>query len=197
MHNPYYDEFRQIMNHGERDEYGRLKFTERARREYMTHVYSWAIPDEEGCKTIAKYGPVVEVGSGSGYWAYCLAQFGCDVATHDIAPVDEGQNVYHRVKRGAQSWYPVTQVQADDFSYLDVPERSLMLCWPCYDEPVAVNALRAYTGDTLIYIGEGRGGCTGDDEFHEVLAREWTEVETVFIPSWPYISDMLKIYRRA
>ena len=41
-------------------------------------------------------------------------------------------------------------------------ERTLVLCWPPYDDDAASYAvLRAYRGDTLIYIGEPDEGATG------------------------------------
>lgn len=34
--------------------------------------YSYAIPNHDALSIIKKYGPIVEIGSGSGYWAHLL-----------------------------------------------------------------------------------------------------------------------------
>jgi hypothetical protein len=35
-----------------------------------------------------------------------------------------------------------------------------------------------YKGKRVIYIGEGRGGGTGDDQMHRILDKDWTEVDS-------------------
>lgn len=34
--------------------------------------YSCVIANENALETIAKYSPIIEIGAGSGYWAYLL-----------------------------------------------------------------------------------------------------------------------------
>lgn len=77
------------------------------------------------------------------------------------------------------------------------PERVLFLCWPPYDQDMGVNALRAYTGDSLLFIGEGDGGCTGDSELFQVLDEQWNLVDTCEAHvSWDAIHDGLTYWRR-
>ena len=76
------------------------------------------------------------------------------------------------------------------------PERSLMLCWPPYSTNMAAMALRRYKGNVVIYIGEYAGGCTGDEDFHEML-DSWKLKETVSLPQWPGIRDDLTVYYRS
>jgi len=74
------------------------------------------------------------------------------------------------------------------------PDHTLMLCWPPYDTSMAYNALTAYEGEHLIYIGEAYGGGTGGDAFHEEL-KNWEEVVRYNIPRRKY-NDVLTIYGR-
>jgi len=60
-----------------------------------------------------------------------------------------------------------------------------------------MNAVKAFTGDVLAYIGESRGGCTAWDSFFDELDKHWLEVDKVTIPNWHGRSDALFIYRRA
>lgn len=61
---------------------------------------------------------------------------------------------------------------------------------------MAYDYLCQYKGDTVIYIGEGRGGCTGDDSFHEKLKFEYKLVDVYWIPQHFGIHDQLYIYKR-
>lgn len=78
------------------------------------------------------------------------------------------------------------------------PDHVLMISWPPHDSPFARDALAAYRGDTFIYIGEGIGGCTADDDFFALLEDEWEEVAGLFAEfvSWSGINDAITIYRR-
>ena len=72
----------------------------------------------------------------------------------------------------------------------------LFLCWPPYAAPMAADALAAYDGDTLIYVGEGAEGCTGDDRFREALAANWDEVADHRLVQWFGLHDWITVYRR-
>src|ERR1035441_3922730 len=88
---------------------------------------------------------VIEPGAGGGYWAWQLAQAGVNVAAYDPADVEAGMFV------GRKPWFPVKR--GDQSVAGKHPGRSLLLCWPSYDKPWAAEALAAYGGDQLFYIG--------------------------------------------
>jgi hypothetical protein len=162
--------------------------------------YAWAVPDDWAIQVIEEQlngMGVVEIGAGTGYWAWMLSQVGIDVAAYDT-----------KIKR-RKLWYPVKRGGAKQAKRF--PDRALMLCWPWYGEPMATNCLLNYSGNTLIYIGEGYGGCTADDEFHRLIGEgghyeengewvsddsEWSLVVEEPIPQWDGIHDKLSIYRR-
>lgn len=56
--------------------------------------------------------------------------------------------------------------------------------------------LSLYRGNVVAYVGEGDGGCTADDAFHEILDQLWEEIEDHEIPQWWGIHDRLRIYKR-
>ena len=60
---------------------------------------------------------------------------------------------------------------------------------------MAYRALLVYKGDILIYIGEF-GGCCADEEFFELLEKDWENIEKFDIPQWHGMHDRLAIYRR-
>lgn len=157
-------------------------------RHELVMKYSWAVPTDEALDTIKRHSEngLVEIGAGTGYWAGLLRARGVDVVAYDLQPYDsynaDGQ--WSEVLRGGQS------------KVREHPDRTLFLCWPPYNRPMAREALRYYAGDTLVYIGEGYGGCTGDDRFHRQLNLHWSEVEDVGLPQWYGIHDGLMVYKR-
>jgi hypothetical protein len=68
------------------------------------------------------------------------------------------------------------------------------MVWPSYDETWPTETLGAYEGDTVIYVGEGRGGCTADDRFHQMLHDKWQLEETVAIPQYLGLNDRLEVW---
>jgi len=138
-------------------------------------------PNEAAIKTIVGHEPILEVSAGAGYWAWCIRQFDADIiATDPAAPIQP-------------QWSPVWTASAQKV-VPDYPERTLLLVWPSYDDIWPAEALEMYQGETIIYVGEGRGGCTADDRFHQMLHEEWELVETVDIPQYLGLHDRLEVW---
>jgi len=185
------------------------------KRRGLVRKYSWAIPNAEALDTIASFGPIVEMGAGTGYWAALLRARGVRVDAFDIEPPTfdgSRKNHYHDATR---TWTHVTRGSVEKLSApalavplggylrgrlvrdrLGVDKRTLMLCWPPYSDSFASKALAAFRGNRVVYIGEGGRGCTGDDAFHETLDRDWIHERNVHIPQWDEIHDYLGVFRR-
>jgi hypothetical protein len=169
-----------------------------ARRRELASAFSWAIPSPGALSVIAEYSPLVECGAGTGYWAALLRGRGADVVAYDIAPPASGSaNDFHRRRR---PWTPML-ASASAAAVAASPGRALLLCWPPRDDSASyavLRALRADTGlaDTVLYVGEGPGGATGSERFHQELALNWTPAEQVGLPRWPGLRDKLTVYRR-
>jgi hypothetical protein len=169
--------------------------------------YSWAIPNDAALRAIAQYSPngVVEIGAGGGYWAKMLREIGVSVIAYDPDPV-------------GGSWHDGTRwsevLLGDHTSVIGHTDRTLLLVWPSYNETWTDEVLDLYDGDTVIYIGEGSGGCTGTDRMHQILgssgscwciddcdcppkeAGRFRQVDEVHIPQWAGLHDALTVYRR-
>ena len=156
-------------------------------REELRRRYAYAIPNDEAIMACVRRSPIIEVGAGLGYWASLIAQQGGDIIASD--------NGSSRILSTEAQYVPVETMDASEAA-AKYPDRSLLLIWPPYSEPMAANALRAYAGRTVIYVGEDDGGCTGDEEFHRILAEEWKESEGIAIPQWWGLHDALWIYER-
>lgn len=156
-------------------------------REDMVKSYAWAIPSTRVIYALAKLSPIIEVGAGTGYWAWMLRQAGADVLATD-KPEPEQIDATKR-------WTDVVSVDGVEAA-AQHPDRTLFICWPTYDDAWSDRALAAYRGSRLIYIGEGHGGCTATDAFHDMLDAQWTEVADYDIPQWQGIHDRVRVYRR-
>lgn len=172
---------------------GELDLAARARKFWMelrgrwVARYAWAIPDRAAVEAIASYGSIVEVGAGTGYWAYLLEQAGADVACYDPDPPGPDEPCWHEVRRGGPG---VLHGGAFD-------DRALLVCWPPFYETLAADALAAYGGDVVVYVGEGPGGCNATAGFFDrVAAAPWRLVSERRLPQWPGVDDRVRIYER-
>lgn len=236
-------------------------------RASLVQKYSWAIPNPDALQFIVNTlngRAVVELGAGTGYWAWMLSQMGVDVLAFDKHPPSEGENFYHSPKetvpyeyteddhrQNQERWQPLIESLTDMAEYyisrgekvpasmavqieqgvpelpvlgtrkqptgepgaeyypirrgstksLDLPEcdgRVLLLCWPPYDKDFGYEAIKQFRGDTVIFIGEAHGGCTGSDEMFELLEAEWEVADEYWdgFTQWSGIHDGIMIYTR-
>ena len=126
-----------------------------ARRRELAALFAWAIPDAGALATLARYGPLLECGAGTGYWAALLRASGADIEASDLTPPGGAENAYHDSHR--RPWSEVRAASAVG-AVRASPGRTLFLCWPPHDDDDAsYRALRAYRGEVLVYIGGGPG----------------------------------------
>lgn len=213
IENPYWATVRQLpdsrLNFDDRwspDGFGfdlRTYQTRGPSRDDLVTRYAWAITDPMSVAFVARHAPngIVEIGAGSGYWAWQLTQRGVDVVAYDVAPPHTHPNKYCQQAAADPRdalrplFYPVAEI--GHTAATRHPDRALFLCWPPYSSSMARDALAFYDGDRLIYIGEGEGGCTADDDFHAALDAEWTEVDSHKPVQWGGIRDWITVYDRA
>jgi hypothetical protein len=158
----------------------------------LTKRYSWAIPspgDIAWLSHLLGHRGLVEIGAGSGYWAWQAQQAGIDVVAYD--PTDPSANTF------TDGTEYLAIVRAGHAAARHHPDRALLLCWPSHNDPWATSALLAYTGDLLIYIGEDQGGYCADDGFFRLLDRAWTRIgsSTDHI-SWRHGHSTMTAYHR-
>ena len=152
-------------------------------RRRLVWAYSWAVPTHEAITSIAEHSPLIEVGAGTGYWAWLLRQAGADVIAFD------------RNHEAPPHWCPVERGGPEQLARH--PGRTLFLCWPPMGEPLAAECVLRYDGERVISIGEkGDQARTGDESFRRLLAERFSEEREIPLPCWPGYSDCLTIYRR-
>lgn len=183
-YNPYLDAFDQVTSTSWKS------FTHP--RQVLVEKFSWSVPNEAALQKIASLGPLVEVGAGAGYWSALLRARGVDLLVYDAHPVESRRSWFHSTAE--RSWTNVAE--GTENVAANHADRTLFLSWPPHNEPMGANTLWHFTGNRLVYVGEGRGGVTGDVRFHDMLEANWNLVETVAIPQWKGRSDALYVYER-
>ncbi|KAF2849691.1 hypothetical protein T440DRAFT_508522 [Plenodomus tracheiphilus IPT5] len=119
--------------------------------------------------------PILDIGSGNGYWTFMLRHFpveelGGAAKALDVRAVDSGLSEY-RV-----SWVRDT-VRVDGVKYLESMEGGkgcvLLLVYPQATGGFTEKVLRAFEGDVIVVAGTQNGnGFTG---FTDVRVDEWVE----------------------
>lgn len=164
----------------------------------FTQEYSWAIPTKHAIKEMKAFikgRNVLEIGSGLGLWAKLMQNAGIHITPTEPLSMsqEEKGNFYGNTE-------PYTKLHDMDMNkameQFGSSNDVLMLVWPPYNDPLANNALKLFQGNSVIYIGEGGYGCTGDDNFHCSLSEEWEEVKEVDLPQWRGIHDRMFFYNR-
>ncbi len=147
----------------------------------IAHHFAWAVPTEEAIRTVRAHGrDVVEIGAGSGYWAWLMRQAGIRVAAYDREPP-------------RFTWTPVAR--GDERCVLQQCSETLFLCWPPWGSDMALNALTLHRGPYLAYVGEWMGG-SAEWRFFACLTSAFEAVACTSIPQWQGRDDRLIVFKR-
>lgn len=166
----------------------------RVDRTALTSRYSWTVTDPTTVDFVVEHAglAVVDPMAGSGWWAHLLIEAGVTAYASDKNPPDgTDANHWHR----DDTHVPVARADVADAVELAGSQATLLLSWPPMDD-AGYRGLKAYRGDRLIFIGEGDGGCTGDEVLFELLRDAWTEVAEHRPVQWYGLHDYVTVYDR-
>jgi hypothetical protein len=158
------------------------------KREKLRKQFAFAIPTTHALEAILGVGnEIVEIGAGTGYWSFLLSEMGATVRAYD-------NGSWSSFFTG-ETWYDVRRGGPGMLRHY--PNAVALIVWPPYDKPMAFEvAKRIRVGNYLVYVGEGSGGCTGDDAFFNLLESDFERIGGSAIPQWWGLHDHLDIYRR-
>ena len=161
-----------------------------AREKFRTGV-SWHVPTQSLIDLLKIYSPLVSVGSGFAYTESIAKEHGVDIIPTDINP-----NKGNGWCRGGEYFCDVKELEAVS-AVKKYRKRNVFMAWPPYDTDMAYRvALNMFPGSTLIYVGEGWGGCNGDDQFFQYLNDQFVETDFLAIPRWFGLNDYCSVYRK-
>lgn len=158
-------------------------------RDLFIHEFGFAILTRAAVNFIRPYGPLVEIGAGTGYWSYELAKAGIDIVATDRLPPGLGNNKWFK-----KQWCDVIAMDAVQ-AIKAYPRRTLLTCWPSLNELWATKTLKAFRGEFVLYEGEHRGA-TADDTFHDLLEQDFEIVNEFSVPIFYGLHDSLVAWRR-
>ena len=174
------------------------------RRRRFMEAYSWSVPTPEAMQGIRNFvgdRKLLEVGAGSGLWAYLLGAYGVLVtATDDYTWME------HEVAPGKKAvlpsgfsvpmgkYFPIEPLEVGQAVAKYAGHQALLLAWPPPDRPMGHRALSAFEGDRFIFVSDRN--CTADEAFYQELALRWNLQDTIEIPQWPTIHDEVYLYSR-
>lgn len=163
-------------------------------RKDLASQYAWTVTAPGTVAFVVEHAGdrVIDPMAGSGWWAHLLGQAGVDVVAYDLHPPGTEENHWHSHGTHVR----ITVADGATAVAEHGRDRTLLLSWPPYDSPAGTDILSAYAGARVIFIGEGTGGCTGDDRLHELLDAEWTEVASHRPVQWPGLHDYVTVYDR-
>jgi hypothetical protein len=195
INNPMLDDVREIITRFSGGGLAKAGMMLSFERDSLKSQYAFAIPTAETLERIARHSPLVEVAAGSGYWAMCLAACGADIIAYDRYPPGEADisNISERNWLFRKTFHRV--LKGDETIAAEHPGRSLFLCWPPPENPMAFRALDSYLkkgGKTVIVIGQMKPLSMGDVMFYELLDR-LTAIERMPIHGWPGLQEELLI----
>lgn len=148
----------------------------------------WGVVDKQWTRELAEWigeRKVLEVMAGVGWLAKALDEHGVNIkATDNFSWKGKHSKVDERVV------FPVEDMDAIKAAQ-SLQAEILLVSWPPYTEETIVQACEAWgTKRPIIYIGEGNGGCTACDEFHERFEQI---DEHIHMPSFAGIHDHVQI----
>ena len=165
------------------------KQTPGLRRKYVS-MLTWSTPTSQTLVAVAdylkdKYGPVVRVLSvGCGQAlpeTFLHVVTGLDVVLTDLI----------------STWEMVEALSASDaVQKYGGNIRVLYLSWPEFGAAWAQECVVIGQFEVVIYVGEGMGGCTADDAFHQHMEACYTLMRTLPCKNWAGIRERVFVYER-
>ena len=162
------------------------------------HHFGCVVPSYESLQIIlkvAKGRPILEIGSGTGYWAYMLRRLGLHVDT-----VDNLQSGYRTL------WIGGTTVE-DGAEYLKsrngAEDAVLLLVYPIVGMDFTTRIVDAYKGSTLCVAGtQNQNGYTAfkDKTIDEYVMAEKGEFEKtiqIALPSFAGKDEALFVFEKS
>jgi len=161
------------------------------------HHFSCVCPSYESLEIIKQVSttkPVIEIGSGNGYWAFSLRRLGVQV-----------QAVDNLESKWRTTWISDTIV-ADGVAYLQKKRGGkgavLLMVYPVARSGLTARVLEAYRGDVVCVVGtQNRSGYTGfkDNTIEEYMAEKMSGFEKsvqVALPSFAGKDDALFVFEK-
>lgn len=165
------------------------------RRSQFIDIFGFSVPCREVVDDIKNFvgkDKIIEIGSGRGIWSCLFRKSGITTIATDIGSTGG----YYRNFDNVWTDIEIIECNVALKKYTDC--NCIFMSWPPYLSSMAYNVLNTFKGNKMIYIGEDPGGCCADNDFFDLIDREWIQVTEYKheIPKWIGIHDTIKYYIR-
>lgn len=164
-------------------------------REDFRSQYSYAVPTDGAItriKTFIAGDCVLEVGAGRGLWAKLLSDADVAIEATDVCRPE--QSPYEPLTRSSDMFFGV-KIKDAELAVLTTKVNCLLLVWPP-NSAMAWTALRRFSGNKVVYIGDPNGNVTADHLFVDLLRNSFELVDQIEIPQWVASPDVVLCYCR-
>ena len=185
-------------------------------------LYSWAIPDERSLNILSRFGPLIEIGAGKGYWSRLLKDRGVDIIAFDKYVYSDRSLRFDALKHNFEMISLLSHVKLWTNIYKGGPSvlkrtcinkyknvgRNLFLCYPDEGEEMSALCLNFFQGDVIIHVGElistgtlsgypqAPFGRTTSSEFNVLLCESFHCILSASIPRFPFSNDCITVWKR-
>jgi tetratricopeptide (TPR) repeat protein len=162
-------------------------------RSVFSLVYAWSMPAREALEAVAAFAEgrrVSSYGAGNAYWEFLLAtHFDLSVAASDI-------EVGHRFLEVARADLGAARAEAGDMIFFG---------WILNEEAVVAAVVRLLettaAGQRVVIVGEppdafGVPRSCGSPRLFTFLREQFELVDTVPLPRFAFLNDVVSLYRR-
>lgn len=167
-------------------------------RKRFTRNYAWALPSYKAIRSIVSFAAgelITEIGAGKGYWASLISKSHGNIRCFDLSSVVTDYFYSEGDSKRVSPFYPVEFKNSYDEVLNSARESNILFfCWPEWGKDWAAKYVKAINPQKIIYIGEYRGGCTGNDELFDILEEKYALKEIISIPRWDWVNDFLGLY---
>jgi len=149
--------------------------------------YSYVIPSIKAVFGIMDFfghgGYVISICSGRALFEQWMQTYGMRVYSTDIEPP-------------INSYMKVEQIDGEQAVIKYNNRKNLFASWTPLDNDVAYRAVKAFTGDKVAMVVEGKHGCIADDKFFDYMEKYFDEDSSIDVPTFAGLHDYIQCWTR-
>ena len=177
----------------------------------LVYYLAWVIPSKKIINEMVQFigdDHVLEIGSGSGLWAYLLRLEGVNITPTEISKYFKYKNSLNLKIDDRILYFPKTFIPKKDYILKVSPNdlklaNVLMFMWPLRGDKSNYSDiyLKKFKGDKVIYLGEepidgNIPTTTGSRNFFKELKKNWKLQEVIEYEQNYALNDKMYLYIR-
>jgi len=192
--NPYLDLVESMAKKNVTNGYVSIDWNGKFNKMTSWNTYCWGIiPTNDDACFISNFSPIVEIGAGSGYWAYLIHQAGATIHSYDkFIPT-----AMKKTRFATNLWFDVKEGGPEILSTYNKKWTLLLIRPPSNPDlaPMAKECLKNFKGNRFIYAGE-MCKTNANASFFKHLYANFDEIFSKDLAYTSQNPNYLKLYHR-